>query len=55
MRFAIDGRRGVVLRRGEALEVTRRSGRVFVVTVDDASTASALLIALRQRAAEKTI
>ena len=44
------GRRfGVVLRRGEAIEVTRRSGRRFVVTVDDARTGAALLEALTAR------
>lgn len=42
-RYALDGRRGVVLRKGEALEVTRRNGTVFVVTVDDAATAASVL------------
>jgi hypothetical protein len=46
------GRRfGIVLRAGEALEVTRRSGRRFVVTVSDAQTAAALLQALVARRA----
>lgn len=44
------GRFGVVLRSGEAIQVTRRSGRQFVVTVDDAETAVALLLAYRARA-----
>ncbi|GAA1470597.1 DUF1648 domain-containing protein [Microbacterium thalassium] len=44
------GRFGVILRGGEALEVTRRSGRRFAVTVDDAATAAALLQALVRRA-----
>ncbi len=52
VRIAIDGRRGVVLRRGEALEVTQHGGRVFVVTVDDAQTASDVLNGLRVRAGE---
>lgn len=43
------GRFGVVLRTGEALQVTRRNGRRFVVTVDDAGTAAALLQALARR------
>lgn len=43
------GRTGVVLRAGEALEVTRRSGRRLTVTVDDAQTAAALLLALARR------
>lgn len=51
LRVAVQGRRfGVVLRRGEAIEVTRRSGRRFVVTVDDAATGAALLTALSARA-----
>lgn len=37
------GRFGVVLRRGEAIEVERHSGRRFVVTVDNAQTGAALL------------
>ncbi len=45
------GRFGVVLRTGEAIDVTRRSrARRFVVTVDDAATGAALLVALRDRA-----
>ncbi|MFV0635013.1 DUF1648 domain-containing protein [Demequina sp.] len=36
----------VVLRDGEAIEITRASGRKFVVTVDDASTGAALLAAV---------
>jgi len=42
-RMGLDGRRGFVLRAGEGLEVARTDGRVFVVTVDDAATAAALL------------
>lgn len=48
---SVPGRRfGVVLRSGEALRVRRIDGREFVVTVDDASTAAALLTALVARA-----
>ena len=43
VRHGLDGRSGVVLRRGEALEVTRTGGRRFVVTVDDAATAAGVL------------
>jgi hypothetical protein len=43
LRIAVDGRMGVVLRTGEALQVTRTSGRVFVVTIDDARTAASVL------------
>lgn len=50
LRSGLDGRFGVVLRSGEALQVTRRDGRVFVVTVDDAATAAALLVALTEHA-----
>lgn len=42
-RVGAGGRTGVVLRSGGALEVERTGGRVFVVTVDDAGTAAALL------------
>ncbi len=48
-RIGTDGRRGFVLRAGEALEVTRTDGRVFVVTVDDASTAASVLAAAASR------
>ncbi|WP_082092223.1 DUF1648 domain-containing protein [Demequina pelophila] len=40
---SIPGATGVIVRPGEALEVTRVSGRRFVVTVDDAATAAGLL------------
>ena len=50
-RFAVDGRRGVVLRAGEALQVTRTDGRVFVVTVDGAADAAAVLQTLRAHSA----
>ncbi|MFJ2550625.1 DUF1648 domain-containing protein [Microbacterium sp. NPDC087591] len=42
-RIGTDGRRGVVLREGPGLEVTRTDGRRFVVTVDDAETGAAVL------------
>lgn len=45
LRIAVDGRMGVVLRTGEGLQVTRNNGRVFVVTIDDARTAAAVLTA----------
>ncbi|OKI01196.1 hypothetical protein A6A06_20455 [Streptomyces sp. CB02923] len=44
-----SGRSGVVLRTGEALALRLTNGRVFVVTVDDAATAAALLNALVAR------
>ncbi|SDC64638.1 Protein of unknown function [Sanguibacter gelidistatuariae] len=49
-RIGRDGRVGVVLRSGDALEVTRTGGGVFVVTVDDAQTGAALLNTLADRA-----
>lgn len=49
-RIGRGGRSGVVLRRGPALEVTRGDGRRFVVTVDGAAEAAALLTALTARA-----
>lgn len=48
LRYGLDGRYGVVLRRGAALEVARVGGRRFVVTVDDAHTAAAALAAVTQ-------
>lgn len=52
-RTAMDGRTGILLRSGEALEVTRADSSVFIVTVDDAETAAALLNTLADRAREK--
>ncbi|NJI59533.1 MULTISPECIES: hypothetical protein [Microbacterium] len=49
LRYGLDGRYGVVLRRGEALEVTRVGGRRFVVTVDDAQTAAAAFAAVTRK------
>ena len=54
LRFAVDGRMGVVLRTGEALQVTRRSGRTLVVTIDDARTAAAVLTAAGTSASTST-
>jgi len=45
------GRRvGVVIRAGEAIEVTRKDGRVFIVTVPQAARGAALLNAVAARA-----
>ncbi|MGB4137010.1 MAG: DUF1648 domain-containing protein [Microbacterium sp.] len=49
-RLALDGRRGVVLRTGEALQITRTNGAIFVVTVDGAAEAASVLEALRSAA-----
>lgn len=51
-RLSTDGRRGIVLRAGEALQVTETCGRVFVVTVDGASEAAAVLETLRAHATQ---
>lgn len=51
LRLSTGRRFGVVLRTGQAIEVTRRGGKRFVVTVDDARTGAALLEALVERAA----
>lgn len=45
LRIAVDGRMGVVLRTGEGIQITRKNGRVFVVTIDDARTAASVLTA----------
>lgn len=47
LRFG-PGRFGVITRSGEAIEVHRRRGRSFVVTVDDAATGAAVLGAERR-------
>lgn len=49
-RLGIDGRFGIVLHAGEAIQVERRHGRPLVVTVDDAQTGAGLLAALVGRA-----
>ncbi len=49
IRRSLDGRTGIVLYTGEGLQVTRRDGRRFVVTVNDAATGVALLTALHDR------
>lgn len=49
LRMGLDGRVGLVLRSGEALEVTRTGGRRVLVTVDDAATGAALLNTLAAR------
>ncbi|PRY70127.1 uncharacterized protein DUF1648 [Glaciihabitans tibetensis] len=43
------GKTGIVVCSGEAIEVTRKSGKMLVVTVDDADTAVALLEGLLRR------
>lgn len=43
------GALGIILRNGESLQVTRRNGRRLVITVDDAATAAALLMAFAAR------
>lgn len=46
-----SGRTGVIVRAGEAIEITRRSGTVLVVTVSDGAAAAALLNGLVAREA----
>ena len=50
VRLGLDGRFGVVLHGGEGIQVVRRSGKTFVVAVDDAEMGAALLQALALRA-----
>lgn len=47
---SIPGATAVVLRNGPALELTRQSGRRFVVTLDDPATAAAVLAAVAEDA-----
>lgn len=49
IRWAGRGRLGIIMRKGEALEVRRKNGTALVVTVADARTAAALLNSLAQR------
>ncbi len=44
------GRFGIIMRAGEGLVATRRDGRIFAITIDDAPTAAALLTASAERA-----
>jgi len=44
------GATGIIMRNGMALEVTRHNGKRLVITVDDAETAAALLMAFAKRA-----
>jgi hypothetical protein len=48
-RLGRGGRTGIVLRNGPGLEVERTGGRTYVVTVDDAARAAALLNTLADR------
>ena len=54
LRLGAGRRFGVVLRSGEAIEVLRRSGARFAVTVDDAGTGASLLEGLVERAATRS-
>lgn len=42
-RIAVDGRTGIVMRQGAAIEVSRRGRRPFIATIDGAAEAAALL------------
>jgi hypothetical protein len=48
-RLGLDGRTGIVLRRGPAIEVERRGRRPLVVTVDGAAVGAAVLRAYLDR------
>jgi hypothetical protein len=50
-RWAPGRRTGIIMRRGQAIEVSRRDGRRLVVTVDDAENAAAVLQTVRSRVA----
>ncbi|MEO9008966.1 MAG: DUF1648 domain-containing protein [Nakamurella sp.] len=47
-RFAGDGRSGIIMRAGRAIEVTRTNGKRFVVTVDDAKAGATVLAAQKR-------
>ncbi|QIK62821.1 DUF1648 domain-containing protein [Leucobacter viscericola] len=48
----VPGKFGIVMRTGEGIAVTRKSGRDFAITVDDAETGAALLAAAAKAAAK---
>ena len=50
IRTALDGSIGMVLRKGDGIEVRATGGRRYVVTIDDAATGAALLATLAGRA-----
>jgi Protein of unknown function (DUF1648) len=49
IRWGLNGRIGIILRSGEALEVRRRKGLSLVITIDDADSAAALINGLVAR------
>ncbi len=51
-RTGLDGRAGVVLRTGRGIEVAYAADRAFVVTINDAETAAAVLASAARTAAE---
>jgi hypothetical protein len=48
---SVPGATAVIVRRGEGIRVERRSGKVFVVTVDDAARGAGVLVAHRDATA----
>lgn len=52
IRWSLSGRLGIIMRSGEALEIRRHKGMDMVVTVDDATTAAALINGLVGRVSE---
>jgi hypothetical protein len=48
-RWGFNGRMGVIVRSGEALEIRRLKGLSFVITIDDADSAAALINSLIAR------
>ena len=52
IRVGRSGDWGVIVRSGEAIEVERKRGAPFLVTVDDAATGAGLLTSLARRTAK---
>lgn len=50
-RIAVDGRTGIVMRSGASIEISRQDRKPFIVTIDGAEEAAALLQAYVDRAA----
>ena len=55
LRIAGDGRTGVITRAGEAVQVQRSGDRVFVLTIDGAAEAAALLNMFAERSRAGTV
>lgn len=49
LRWSPDGKKGIVMRAGEGIRITRKTGRGLVLTLDDAATAASVLSTVAAR------